>query len=115
MSGADNKGMEVTKEKIEDAIKKLLRLAYEDLKEPKYTGYPTSDLIACFLDAEAALGSKFNDIFNNAVPDYEDDFGKFEEKVIKPRLDKILEGLSQLKDSKNRFCPTNHDLYKLRI
>lgn len=101
MSKEDNNVIEVTKEKIEDAIKKLLGLAYEELKGPKYTGYPTSDYIACFLDAKDALGNEFNNIFNNAVPDYKDNWEKFEGKVIKLRFDKIFYSISQLKNSES--------------
>ena len=95
----DMNDTEETKTEITDSIGILLRLAYEELIEPKYDAYPTCDLIACFLDAEEAFGSEFLDIFNNAVLDYKDNLEKFKKEIINLNLDKILEALSLLKDS----------------
>jgi len=95
----DMNDAEETKTEIKNSIEILLRLAYEELIEPRYAAYPTSDLIACFLDAEEAFGSEFLGIFNNAVRDYKDNFEGFKKEIIEQGLDKILEALSQLKES----------------
>lgn len=84
------------KEASKKAIKDLLSLAYEGLKEPTYIGYPTSDLIACFLDAKKALRSEFQNMFDDAVPDYRE-WKQFREDKVEPLLDKILDELTTLK------------------
>lgn len=98
---------EVSETGIRDKIKKLLELAHYELIEPtpksNFIGYPTSDFIACFLDAEEAFGSEFKDVFNDAVPDYKGNWEGFKKGIIEPRLDKILESLSVLKDSEESF------------
>ena len=60
----------VTRDKVENCIKKLLKLAYEEVKKtkPEYIGYPTCDLIACFLDAKDTPRIRFFNIFNQVVP-----------------------------------------------
>jgi len=94
---------EVTRDEIEKRIKILLKLAYEELinKNPKHIGYPMSDYIACFLDLKLVLeDKKFQEMFNNVIPDYKDNWAKFEEDIIKPKLDAILDILYNIKNLK---------------
>ena len=105
MNGIEKGVVDIDEAVIRDKIKVLLELAYEELDKPMYDGYPTSDHVACFLDAEEILGSEFNSIFNDVVPDdYKDNLEEFKKKMIEPRLNTILDSLSQLEDSKkNNF------------
>lgn len=92
----------VTKENIT----LILQLAYEELmrKPRKYIGYPTSDLVACFLDAEDILGDEFINIFDNLNSEYTNDFEKFKLEIIEPSLKSILKSLSSLKNQeKSKF------------
>ena len=59
MNGIEKGVVDIDEAVIRDKIKVLLELAYEELDKPMYDGYPTSDHVACFLDAEEILGSEF--------------------------------------------------------
>jgi len=85
------------KVKSKKAIKNLLNIAYEALKEPEYIGYPTSDFIACFFDTKTALRSEFQNIFDDAIPDYRGRWEQFRKDKVEPMLDKILDKLTNLK------------------
>ena len=108
MNGIEKGMVSIDEAAIRDKIKVLLELAYEELDKPKYDGYPTSDHVACFLDAEEILRSEFNNIFNDAVPNnYKDSLEEFKKNMIELRLDVVLDSLSQLEDSKK----TNFDYF----
>jgi len=92
----------VTRDKVENCIKKLLKLAYEEVKKtkPEYIGYPTCDLIACFLDAKDTPRIRFFNIFNQVVPStYKNKWELFQKEKIEPKSDAILDALSNLGDS----------------
>ena len=110
----------VTGDGIEKSIVLLLKLAYQELndKNPDYIGHPMCDHIACFLDLKAVLeDKKFQKVFNSAIPDYEDNWAKFEEKFITPKLDAILDilnnikNLKESKDFKNFLSNCKFDLF----
>jgi hypothetical protein len=114
----ENGDAKLTRAEIENCIEKLLELAYEELKKrPKYAGYPTCDLIACFLDTKVVFGENFQNIFNKVVSDYKDNWRGFEEKIIEPKLDAILNILCQLNDLKGTtqltdfLMKSNFDLF----
>jgi hypothetical protein len=89
------------KEKIKETIKNLLSLSYEGLKEkPRYSGYPTCDYIACILNLKSIDEEEFQKIFNNVVTDYKDNWTGFENIIIKPKLENILEIIYQIKKLK---------------
>jgi rRNA-processing protein FCF1 len=91
-----------TRDEIEKCIEKLLKLAYEEVKKtkPRYIGYPTCDIIACFLDAKDTLGIRFFDIFNQVVPStYENKWEVFQKEKIEQKSDAILDALPNLGDS----------------
>jgi hypothetical protein len=91
---------EVSKVEIEESIKFLLTLAYDELKKakPTYSGYPVSDLILCFLDSKDEIGDdRFYKIYNEVVPDtYKNNWDKFQVDKIESKLDPLLEDLSKL-------------------
>lgn len=103
----------VTEERIREAVKGLLNFAYEGLKEPTYIGYPTSDLIACFLDAETALKDEFHAVFGDAVPDYKGKWKQFKKDVIERRLDDILNEVVKLKPRRKSSFDYYSKNYKL--
>ena len=93
----------VTGDEIEKRIGLLLKLAYQELrnKNSEYMGHPMSDHIACFLDLKVVLeDKKFQEVFNRAIPDYKDNWEEFEAKIIKPKLDAILDILNNIKNLK---------------
>ena len=103
MSVVENAGKEVTRADIEDWIRRLLALSYEELRrtDPSYAVYPTCDHIACFLDAKEVMKSRFFHIFNEikAIPKkYEDNWELFHKEKIEPKLDTIVEKLSKIED-----------------
>lgn len=103
MSVVENAGKEVTRADIEDWIRRLLALSYEELRrtDPSYAVYPTCDHIACFLDAKEVMKSRFFHIFNEikAIPKkYEDNWELFHKEKIEPKLDTIVEKLSRIED-----------------
>ena len=92
----------VTSNEIEKCVEILLKLAYEEVKKtkPKYIGYPTCDLIACFLDAKDTPEITFFDVFNEVVPStYENKWELFQKEKIEPKTDSILDALSDSVES----------------
>ena len=93
----------VTRDKVENCIKKLLKLAYDGLEKsgqagypPKRIGYPTCDLIACFLDANELLEGKFFDNIFKEVVSEEYDWKRFQKEKIDPKLLDILDIIPEI-------------------
>jgi len=96
----------VTRDKVENCIKKLLKLAYDGLEKleksrqagdpPKRIGYPTCDLIACFLDANELLEGKFFDNIFKEVVSEEYDWKRFQKEKIDPKLSDILDIIPEI-------------------
>ena len=99
----------VTRDKVENCIKKLLKLAYDGLENlekseksrqagnpPKRIGYPTCDLIACFLDANELLEGKFFDNIFKEVVSEEYDWKRFQKEKIDPKLSDILDIIPEI-------------------
>lgn len=96
----------VSKNDIEKAIQKLLELAYKglDLRKRNLRGYPTCDLIACFLGTNEVLGDDFANIFgtNEIIPEkYKNNWLRFKTDKLEEKINQIVELIFQLKDGKN--------------
>lgn len=96
----------VSKNEIEKAIQELLELAYKglDLRKRNLRGYPTCDLIACFLDTNEALGNDFANIFGTSkiIPkEYRNNWLRFKTDKFEEKINQIVELICQLEDGKN--------------
>lgn len=114
MNGSEVADKVVTRTDIENTIKKLLELAYGEMEgnNVRYIGYPTCDIIACFLDAEEMMGSRFFDIFNEIVSEeYKNNWELFQKNLIEPKLDAIVKSFLNLEDAK---VETNLDSFPHR-
>jgi hypothetical protein len=93
----------VTRDEVENCIKILLKLAYDGLEKsgqagypPNRVGYPTCDLIACFLDANELLEGKFFDDILKEVVSEEYDWKRFQKEKIDPKLSDILDIIPEI-------------------
>lgn len=103
VNGSEVADMVVTRTDIENTIKKLLELAYGEIEgnNVRYIGYPTCDIIACFLDAKEMMGSRFFDIFNEIVSEeYKNNWELFQKNLIEPKLYDIVQSFLNLEDAK---------------